>query len=41
LRSYRLDYKSLLLTNFDRKNQFYPLTYTENEKKSTLVNRIV
>jgi hypothetical protein len=30
-----------VLTNFDRKNQFYGLTYSENEKKSALVNRIV
>ena len=38
LRSYRLVPSKLVLTNFDRKNQFFPLTFTEAEKKDLLYN---
>lgn len=38
LRSYRLTTQALRITNFDRKNPYYALTFTENEKKEVIIN---
>jgi hypothetical protein len=41
LRSYRLDRKALTMTNIDRKNPYFALSFTEVEKKELLINKIV
>jgi hypothetical protein len=30
----------MTITNVDRKNEYYALTYTEKEKTSSIINRI-
>jgi hypothetical protein len=41
LRSYRVDYNDITVTNVDRKNAYFALTYSEDIKKGELINKII